>query len=85
MSVRLLLVPVLLYSLAATAAEEPHPALERWGDLAPEYGYGECDAGLPHSEARSSKAASDSAREREPSPTPLSPSDAVPERRYGGR
>lgn len=43
----LLLIPALLYSLAAIGADSdpigpPQPAPERWGDLAPEYG--SCDA-----------------------------------------
>lgn len=86
MSVHLLLVPVLLYSLTATAADEPHPVPERWGDLAPEYGDGECDERRQRSGASSSMALpSDSAREREPNPPSLSPSDAIPERAYDER
>lgn len=46
MRLYLLLVPALLYSLAAVGAnnepiDPPQPTPERWGDLAPEYG--SCD------------------------------------------
>lgn len=85
MPVHLLLVPVLLYSLAVGAADEPQPISERWGDLAPEYGDGECNERLRRSSVDAAWTSSrpDSVRDMEPSPPSLSPTDAVQERSLG--
>ena len=89
MSRRLLLVvPALLYTLSAVAADgarndEPHSSPERWGDLAPEYGVCEEDArgagvGAPWIASRQ-----DRSRESPAESALLAPTDIVPERRTG--